>query len=78
MEIKTGSGVTTYGSGTVIYLTGDEVALAIYAYLVAHGVYVVGPRTVMVNGQLCDAGRVYVDPSGSVVVNEIDGKRDGK
>lgn len=50
-----------------IELTGDEVATAISAYLVARGVHVDGPRTITVNGELCEAGRVYVDPSGFVV-----------
>lgn len=67
MEIKHGNGTTEYGPGVLIELTGDEVAVAIYAYLVAHGVHIDGPRTVTVNGDLCETGRVYVDPSGSVV-----------
>mgnify|MGYP000402619565 CR=1 FL=1 len=53
-------------------LTGSEVATAIDAYLVAHGVAVSGPRTVTVNGELCESGSVYVDPSGFVIA---DGKR---
>jgi len=49
-----------------IELTGDEVATAIDAYLVAHNVHVSGPRTIRVNGELCKTGLVYVDPSGFV------------
>ncbi len=67
MEIKYGNGKTEYGPGVSIALTGDEVATAIGAYLVAHNVYVSGPRTVTVNGELCEDGHVYVDPSGYVI-----------
>ena len=35
--------------GTSIHLTGDEVCLAIEAWLVAHGVHIRGPRTITVN-----------------------------
>ena len=69
MKVRHGDGKTQYGPGVAINLTGDEVAVAIDAYLVAHGVYVSGPRTVTVNGDLCDMGRVYVDPSGFVIVD---------
>lgn len=67
MEIKHGNGTTEYGPGVLIELTGDEVAIAIDAYLVAHGIHVSGPRTVRVNGELCEDGRIYVDPSGFVI-----------
>lgn len=67
MEIKRGNGKTQYGPGVDIFLTGDEVATAIMAYLVARGVHVAGPRTIVVNDELCVAGRVYVDPSGFVI-----------
>jgi hypothetical protein len=56
-----------------IHLTGEEVAIAISAYLVAHGIHVDGPRTITVNGELCDVGNVYVDPSGFVV--DADGEK---
>lgn len=67
MKVRCGKGPTEYGPGVEIKLTGDEVATAIDAYLVARGVYVSGPRTITVNGELCDVGRVYVDPSGFVI-----------
>lgn len=67
MRISYGKGPTEYGPGVDIKLTGDEVATAIDAYLVARGVHVDGPRTVTVNGKLCKAGRVYVDPEGFVI-----------
>ncbi|RTL46270.1 MAG: hypothetical protein EKK53_04810 [Burkholderiales bacterium] len=54
-----------------IELTGDEVATAVDAWLVAHGVHVSGPRTVRVNGTLCTSGEVYVDPSGFVVAHGL-------
>lgn len=69
MIVRFGGGKTEYGPGVAVDLTGDEVVRAISAYLVAHGVYVDGPRTVTVNGDLCEMGRVYVDPSGFVVYN---------
>lgn len=64
MEINYGP--TGYGPGVEINLTGDEVALAIIAFLVANGVNVQGPRTISVNGEPCEFGEIYVDPSGFV------------
>lgn len=66
MEIAYGNGQTKFGPGIGIQLTGDEVATAIDAWLVAHGLHVSGPRTVTVNGSLCKVGEVFVDPSGKV------------
>lgn len=71
MLVTHGKGKTEYGPGVSIELTGSEVATAIDAYLVAHGVYVDGPRTIQVNGEMCDSGEVYVDPSGCVVSDGI-------
>lgn len=67
MIVKHGKGRTEYGPGVSIELTGSEVARAIDAYLVAHGVIVSGSRTITVNGELCTDGHVYVDPSGFVI-----------
>lgn len=67
MEITYGKGTTGFGPGVAIDLTGDEVATAIYAYLVAHNVHISGARTVTVNGAPCDSGHIYVDPSASVI-----------
>ena len=67
MRIGYGKGPTEYGPGVSIELTGDEVALAVLAWLVGQGVHVDGPRTVTVNGELCEAGQVYVDPEGFVI-----------
>ena len=72
MKVTYGDGKTEYGPGVAIDLTGDEVARAIDAYLVAHQVYVDGPRTITINGKLCKRAQVYVDPSGFVVA---DGKK---
>jgi hypothetical protein len=69
MNIKHGKGVSKYGPGVEINLTECEVATAIDAYLVTHGVHVSGPRTVSVNGDLIELGRVYVDPSGFVITD---------
>ena len=69
MITRYGNGPTMAGPGVEIELSGDEVATAIAAYLVAHGIHVNGPRTIRVNGELCESGSVYVDPSGFVVDN---------
>jgi len=69
MKIEHGKGTTEYGPGVSIHLDGDEVAAAISAWLVAHSVHVGGPRTITVNGGLCERGHIYVDPSGFVVAN---------
>ena len=61
MKVKHEKGITG-----VVKLTGEEVATAILSYLVAHGVHISGPRTVTVNGELCESGMVYVDPVGHV------------
>ena len=69
MKIYYGEGKTEYGPGVQIDLTGSEVATAISAYLTAYNVYVDGPRTIRVNGELIDEGTIYVDPSGFVITN---------
>lgn len=71
MNIQFGKGTTQYGPGVQIDLTGNEVAIAIDAYLVSHGIHVDGPRTIRVNGELCEEGQIYVDPSGSVISEGI-------
>lgn len=70
MKISHGNGRTQYGPGVNIDLTGDEVATAIFAWLVAKGVHVEGARTVTINGELCHYGLVYVDPSGFVITSQ--------
>ena len=72
MNVKLGEGTTKYGPGVNIDLDGDEVAIAISAYLVAHDVHVIGPRTIRVNGELCKSGHIYVDPSGRVVAEGVE------
>lgn len=72
MIVKLGEGRTQYGPGISIELTGAEVATAIDAWLVANDIRVNGPRTITVNGELCERGRIYVDPSGSVAVEGHD------
>jgi len=69
MIVKHGNGQTHEGPGVSIELTGSEVATAIDAWLVAHNIYVKGPRTITVNGQICKDGHVYVDPSGFVIAD---------
>lgn len=70
MDIRLGDGPTEYGPGVAIEMTGDEIATAIIAWLVAHNVHIIGARTVTVNGELCETGKVYVDPSGAVVADK--------
>ena len=67
MNLEYGNGKTEYGPGVSINLDGNEVATAIDAWLVANGVNVSGPRTITVNGELCERGNIYVDPSGFVI-----------
>jgi hypothetical protein len=67
MQIKHGKGTTEYGPGVDIVLTGNDVASAISAYLVAHDIHINGPRTITVNKELCECGNVYVNPSGYVI-----------
>jgi hypothetical protein len=45
---------------------------------VAHRIYVSGPRTITVNGKLCEVGHIYVDPSGFVIADglKISGRGD--
>jgi len=76
MKVQYGKGKTEYGPGVEINLTGDEVAIAIDAYLVARRVRISGPRTIRVNGDLCESGHIYVDPSGFVIHKgeKIEGK----
>ena len=69
MNVQFGKGTSGLGPGVQVNLTGDEVATAIDAYLVARGVVVRGPRTIRINGELCRSGEVYVDPSGKVIDN---------
>jgi hypothetical protein len=71
MIVKHGEGRTTFGPGVSVELTGAEVATAIDAWLVAHGVHINGPRTITVNGNLCKSGLVYVDPSGFVIADGV-------
>jgi hypothetical protein len=67
MNVSVNKGTIKYGPGIDIDLTGDEIAMAILAYLVAHNIHIDGPRTVTVNGELCGSGNIYVDPSGFVI-----------
>lgn len=76
MNVKYGKGETGYGPGVSIELTGDEVATAIDAFLVCHGIHVSGPRTIRVNGELCEEGHIYVYPEGFVISDgeKLDGR----
>lgn len=61
--------------GNTITLDGDELAIAVDAYLAAHRIHVTGPRTIRYRTRgahdlaLGEAAQVYVDPSGRVVDN---------
>lgn len=67
MNISFGNGQTEHGPGVQIDLTGEDVATAIYAFLMAHGVFTNGPATITVNGKRIEYGSMYVDPSGRVI-----------
>lgn len=67
MKVGYGDGTTKFGPGVSIDLTGDEIAIAISAYLVAHKIFVTGPRTISVNNSLYNCGHIYVAPSGFVI-----------
>lgn len=71
MEIKFGNGKTEFGTGVQINLTGNEVAMAIYTYLMAHNVVINGAATIRVNGELIEDGEMYVDPSGKVIADGV-------
>jgi hypothetical protein len=60
-----------FSPGIKIELCGDEVALAIQKLLAQRGVFISGPRTITVNGDLCDYGEVSIDPSGFVIINGV-------
>ncbi len=68
MKINYGEGSSSgYGPGVLITLDPNEVAQAIYAYLVAHDVNINGARTVTSGGKLLGDTQIYVDPSGFVI-----------
>ena len=67
MKIQYGKGGIQFGPGVDIYLTNQEVATAIEAYLVAHRIDITGARSTTVNENALKGGRVYVDPSGHVI-----------
>jgi hypothetical protein len=69
MNIEFGDGKTEHGPGVTVSLDGNEVATAIRAYLVSRDIWWKGPTTITVNGELCESGRMYVDPSGFVMDN---------
>ena len=77
MIVKFGKGSTKYGPGVEIKLDGNEIATAIDAYLVSHGICVSGPRTITINRELCKNGLVYVDPSGFVIEDGVKFNGDG-
>jgi hypothetical protein len=72
MNIEYGNGKTEFGPGVEISLTGDEVALAIRAFLVARNIFIVGPSTTSVNGELIEDGSIYVDPSGKAIADGVE------
>ena len=69
MNIEYEKEKTKYGPGVDIHLDGVEVAIAIDAWLAAQNIHIVGPKIITVNGQLCDSGNIYIDPSGHVIAN---------
>ena len=69
MDVRYSNGPTQYGPGVDICLDSNELATAIDAYLVSHGIHVSGPRSILLNGTICREFDVcvYVDPSGFVI-----------
>ena len=67
MKIGKGDSAGIYSEGTVIELTGDEVALAIDSWVYSQGVVIDGARTVRVNEVNIESAYIYVDPSGRVI-----------
>lgn len=57
------------GKWAVVLLDQDEIATAVYAYLVAHGVHVSGPRRVRweTPDDSTTECAVLVDPSGKLI-----------
>lgn len=72
MKVQIGNGLTEYGPGVEITLTGDDVARAIDSYLYAHDIIHYGARTIRIDGKLCGDAKVYVSPEGHVMAG---GKR---
>lgn len=69
ISIKFGNKETKDGSGVRIELSGNAIAKAINKWLADQNIYIYGPRTMTVNGDLCDFGHIYVDPPGWIVSN---------
>ena len=69
--VRYGDSKSEYGPGVCVELTGDDVATAISSFIVAHKIYVHGPHTITVNGELCKSGEVYVDPSGYLISDGV-------
>ena len=67
IEIDYGDGPAKYGPGVQIEMDGEELAKAVDLWLHAQGFIVRGPRTITVNGELCESASCYVYPSGFVV-----------
>jgi hypothetical protein len=78
MNVGYGAGQSEHGPGVQIELSGNEVAIAIDAYLEARRIHVSGPRTIRVNGERLESGSVYVDPLGFVVDRNTDVKFSGR
>ena len=77
MKIYSGGGITEFGPGVQIDLKGNEIARAIYTYLYARGVHIDGAATIRINGELCEFGEIYVDPSARVIARgkEVSGRK---
>jgi len=71
MNINFGKGKTEYGPGVEINLTGKEIAMAIYAYLMAHNTIIDGATTITINNEMIKFGEINVDPSGRVIFDGI-------
>lgn len=71
MKVSISDKTGIYGPGVDVTIDGDELALAIETWLMAHDVRVYGARTIIIDEDF-NGARVYVDPSAYVI---HDGKR---
>jgi len=82
MNVQHGNSTLSTGPGVTICLSGEEVATAIEAYLVAHNIVADGFRTVSINGNFCGPDRgtctIHVAPAGFVITNGVKFTGSGK
>jgi len=74
MKIKYGKNKNnTLGPGIEINLNGVEIATAINNYLVSRKIEIYGARTIRINGQSIQSGKVFIDPTGAIICKNKNG-----